>query len=183
MTEEIKNSRSLYQALWNCADELRSKMDANEYKSYLLGIVFYKYLSDEMLYYISEVLEEPTHNLDEAQKLFEDSWQDDETREDLIAILNDEIGYILEPALSFTALVNQANMGEFQLESLAQGFRNIEQSNEIFEDLFEDIDLYSRKLGANNQKQNATIAKIMKELSNINLADHEGDILGDAYEY
>lgn len=183
MTEEIKNSRSLYQALWNCADELRSKMDANEYKSYLLGLVFYKYLSDKMLYYISEVLEEPTHNLDEAQKLFEDSWQDDETREDLIAILNDEIGYIVEPALSFTALVNQANMGEFQLESLAQGFRNIEQSNEIFEDMFEDIDLYSRKLGANNQKQNATIAKIMKELSNINLADHDGDILGDAYEY
>ena len=119
MTEEIKNSSSLYQALWNCADELRSKMDANEYKSYLLGLVFYKYLSDKMLYYISEVLEEPTHNLDEAQKLFEDSWQDDETHEDLIAILNDEIGYIVEPALSFTALVNQANMGEFQLESLA----------------------------------------------------------------
>lgn len=50
MTEQIeKNSKSLYQALWNSADILRSKMDANEYKSYLLGLVFYKYLSDKVL--------------------------------------------------------------------------------------------------------------------------------------
>ena len=46
MSETTQTSQSLYQALWNSADVLRSKMDANDYKSYLLGMVFYKYLSD-----------------------------------------------------------------------------------------------------------------------------------------
>ena len=53
-----QNSKSLYSALWACADILRSKMDANEYKNYLLGIIFYKYLSDNLLNYAVELLEE-----------------------------------------------------------------------------------------------------------------------------
>ena len=51
MSETTQTSQSLYQALWNSADVLRSKMDANDYKSYLLGMVFYKYLSDKMLFF------------------------------------------------------------------------------------------------------------------------------------
>ncbi len=184
MTDTSKqNSQTLYQALWNSADILRSKMDANEYKSYLLGLVFYKYLSDKMLFYVAEIMEEGTDNLQTAQKLYEESFKDEETREDLISVLQEEISYSIDPHLTFTALVNQANIGFFQLESLAQGFRNIEQANETFENLFEDIDLYSKKLGPTPQKQNATIAAIMKELSALDVAAHAGDMLGDAYEY
>ena len=60
----------LYQALWNSADVLRSKMDASEYKNYLLGLIFYKYLSDTMLVHSSEMLEEKTENLDEALDMY-----------------------------------------------------------------------------------------------------------------
>lgn len=181
--EQTQTSQSLYQALWNSADILRSKMDANDYKSYLLGIVFYKYLSDKMLFYVAETMEEPTDDLHKALDLYRGYYEDEETHADLLAVIKGEMSYAIEPDLTFTALVDRVNDGTFQLEDLAQGFRNIEQADELFENLFEDIDLYSKKLGATPQKQNQTISGVMKELSVLDVAGHAGDMLGDAYEY
>ncbi|CQR24370.1 type I restriction-modification system, M subunit [Streptococcus varani] len=180
---ENQTSQSLYQALWNSADILRSKMDANDYKSYLLGMVFYKYLSDKMLFFVAETMEEETDNLTEALETYRKYYDDPETHKDLIDVVKSEMSYAIEPDLTFTALVNEINMGQFQLESLAQGFRNIEQNDEIFVNLFEDIDLYSKKLGATPQKQNQTISAVMKQLAVLDVAGHDGDMLGDAYEY
>lgn len=177
-----KNSKTLYQALWNSADILRSKMDANEYKSYLLGLVFYKYLSDKMLYHAADLLEKNVLDLNEAQKVYSEAYQDLDIKDDLLENLQYDFSYTLEPNLTFTALVQRIYKGTFQLEDLAQGFRDIEQSHEIFENLFEDVDLYSKKLGSTPQKQNQTISDVMKELATLELA-HEGDALGDAYEY
>lgn len=180
---EQKNSKTLYQALWNSADILRSKMDANEYKSYLLGLIFYKYLSDKMLIHAASLLEEPTTDLEVAQKVYAEAYRDEDVKDDLLGELQYDFSYTLEPNLTFTALVQAIHKGLFQLEDLAQGFRNIEQSSETFENLFEDVDLYSKKLGSTPQKQNQTIAEVMKELSVLNIAGHDGDMLGDAYEY
>lgn len=180
---EVKNSKTLYQALWNSADILRSKMDANEYKSYLLGLVFYKYLSDKMLIHAASLLEEQTADLEVAQKVYSKAYLDEDVKDDLLNELQYDFSYTLDPNLTFTALVNAIHKGLFQLEDLAQGFRNIEQSSETFENLFEDVDLYSKKLGSTPQKQNQTIAEVMKELSVLNVAGHDGDMLGDAYEY
>lgn len=176
------NSKTLYQALWNSADILRSKMDANEYKSYLLGLVFYKYLSDKMLFKASDLLEMEADGVKEAQKNYENAYANDELHDDLIDAIKDDVSYIIEPKLTFTSLVENIHNGQFQLEDLAQGFRDIEQSSEIFENLFEDVDLYSKKLGATPQKQNQSISDVMKELAPLDIA-HEGDMLGDAYEY
>lgn len=175
-------SKTLYQALWNSADILRSKMDANEYKNYLLGIVFYKYLSDKLLYHAVELLEKEASSLSDAQKVYEEAFNDPELKEDLINELKFDFSYALEPNLTFTALVKEVDKRQFQLEDLAKGFRNIEQSSELFENLFEDVDLYSKRLGATAQKQNQTISSVMKELNSLDIA-HEGDALGDAYEY
>ncbi|WP_165329049.1 type I restriction-modification system subunit M [Streptococcus tangpeifui] len=180
---ETPTSQALYQALWNSADILRSKMDANEYKSYLLGLVFYKYLSDKMLFEVSKTMEEPTDDLEQALELYRRYYADEETHEDLIDVIMDQMSYSIEPDLTFTALIATINDGTFQLESLAQGFRDIERSDDLFENLFEDIDLYSKKLGATPQKQNQTIASVMKELAGLDIAGHAGDMLGDAYEY
>ncbi|HAQ2034319.1 TPA: SAM-dependent DNA methyltransferase, partial [Enterococcus faecium] len=133
MTEQIeKNSKSLYQALWNSADILRSKMDANEYKSYLLGLVFYKYLSDNMLRYVSVLLEEETDDLNKAQDLYVEAFKDADIKDDLLYELKDEFSYTIAPALTFTAQVAAIHDGSFQLEDLVQGFRDIEQSSENF---------------------------------------------------
>lgn len=177
-----QESKTLYQALWNSADILRSKMDAADYKDYLLGLVFYKYLSDRMLYSAADLLEQPAHSLKEAQAIYEEAFKDDELRDDLISELKYMYSYALEPGLTFTSLVDKIHTGQFQLEDLAQGFRNIEQSSELFVNLFEDIDLYSKRLGTTPQKQNKTISEVMVELDSLDIA-HEGDALGDAYEY
>ena len=65
----------------------------------------------------------------------------------------------------------------------AKVYRNSLFRNEKFENLFEDIDLYAKKLGNTPQKQNKTISEVMKQLNDLNVSDHAGDILGDAYEY
>lgn len=176
-------SKSLYQALWNSADIMRSKMFANDYKSYLLGLTFYKYLSDKLLIHAAALLEENTTDLEVAQKVYAEAYEDEDVKGDLLNELQYDFSYTLEPNLTFTALVQDIHKGKFQLDNLKQAFRNIEQSSEIFENLFEDIDLYSKKLGATPQKQNQMIADVMKELSTLDLTGHDGDVLGDAYEY
>ena len=181
--ETTQTYQSLYQALWNSADVLRSKMDANDYKSYLLGMVFYKYLSDKMLFFVAETMEEGSENLEAALEVYRNYYGDADTHEDLLEVLKGELNYSIKPELTFTALVARVNEGAFQLEDLAQGFRDIEQSDELYENLFEDIDLYSKKLGATPQKQNQTVAAVMKELAVLDVAGHAGDMLGDAYEY
>ena len=184
MTQETtQTSQGLYQALWNSADVLRSKMDANDYKSYLLGMVFYKYLSDKLLFFVAETMGEEIEDLEQALDIYRRYYEDEETKGDLIDVIKQDLSYAMEPDLTFTNLVLQVNSGTFQLEHLAQGFRNIEQSDELFENLFEDIDLYSKKLGATPQKQNQTVAAVMKELAVLDVAGHAGDMLGDAYEY
>ena len=182
-TNNTQTSQELYQALWNSADILRSKMDANDYKSYLLGLIFYKFLSDKLLYSVVENLDEEVESLQQAQKLYEEAMADEDTKEDLVETLKDDLSYVISPELTFTALVNNVNNGTFQLESLSQGFRNMEQEDDTFENLFEDIDLYSKKLGATPQKQNSTISDVMKQIADLDMSGHAGDILGDAYEY
>ena len=181
--ETTQTSQSLYQALWNSADVLRSKMDANDYKSYLLGMIFYKYLSDKLLFFVAETMEEETKSLDEALALYRSYYEDPDSQEDLISVIKDELNYVIKPDLTFTALVDRVNEGTFQLEDLAQGFRDIEQCDELYENLFEDIDLYSKKLGATPQKANSVVGAVMKELAVLEVAGHAGDMLGDAYEY
>lgn len=135
-----------------------------------------------MLHHAAGLLEEVVKDLDEAQTVYEKAYNDLETKDDLIYVLNFDFSNWLEPNLLFTAFMQSIYKGKFQLEDLAQGFRNIEQSSDPFENLFEDIDLYSRKLGDSAQKQNHTISAVMKEMATLDMA-YQGDILGDAYEY
>ena len=181
--ETTQTSQSLYQALWNSADVLRSKMDANDYKSYLLGMICYKYLSDKLLFFVAETMLEETESLDEALALYRSYYEDPASQEELISVITDELNYVIKPDLTFTALVDRVNEGTFQLEDLAQGFRDIEQCDDLYENLFEDIDLYSKKLGASPQKANSVVGAVMKELAVLDVAGHAGDMLGDAYEY
>lgn len=177
------NTQGLYQALWNSADILRSKMDASEYKNYLLGLVFYKYLSDKMLYYAADVLEQPTDNIKEAAEIYEQAYLDELLQDDLIENVKDEFSYYIKPDLTFTKMVETIYDGTFQLETLSQAFRDVEASSEIYQNLFDDVDLYSRKLGSTPHKANQTISDVMKQLDQLDLAGYSGDMLGDAYEY
>lgn len=176
-------ANELFQRLWNSADILRSNMDASEYKSYLLGLIFYKYLSDIQLEEVAELLElDKDMTLDQIDDEYKKYYYS-EDGEDLTEELTYKFSYVIKPDLTYTHFLKEIDSKEFELDHLAQGFSEIEQASPSFQNLFEDVDLYSKRLGSSLQKQNDTISKVMKELSGLNLSKYTGDVLGDVYEY
>ena len=191
MSEDQK--RQLNQQLWNIANTLRGKMDADEFRDYILGFIFYKYLSEKMKIYANEMLRED-------KMLYLDIREDtDKGREYLDAIREEsleKLGYFLKPSELFGQLVKRGNgngksESNFIIEDLQVILNNIQlstmgtQSEEDFDHLFEDMDLNSTKLGKSVEQRNEVIAKVMSHLDKIDfqLEHSELDVLGDAYEY
>ena len=186
MTNEQK--KKLQQQLWHIADELRGKMAADEFRDYILGFIFFKYLSEKMRIYADNLLQQDNVAfimLDEAT---------DQGRNMLDAIRKEavtQIGYFLKPSELFSALAERGTNGEFILQDLVNVLDNIEsstrgtESEEDFISLFEDMDLGNSKLGRSEQDKNALIARVLTHLDKIDfeLANSESDVLGDAYEY
>ena len=173
-------TKSLQQELFDSAYALRSKMDVSQYKSYLLGTVFYKYLSDRMLYNVLELLsDEPDGTLDEAQKIYEDNADDME----LVNELRVSLGYVIEPEYTYNSILKTVNNHTFQVNQLGDAFNKLESSDQDFEGLFDDYDLYSKSLGGTAQKRTDSIAGVIQAIGKIELVKAPGDSLGDAYEY
>lgn len=180
---EVENSKDLISVLWSGADILRSKMDANEYKDYLLGIVFYKYLSDSFLIKVYDLIyDEKPENLMAALDAYREALEDESAGE-LQEQLRSDFHYVIEPELTYTCFADEARNNVFQREQLQKAFNNIEQSDPLFADLFTDIDLYSNRLGTGDQKQSDTIANLILEIDKADLLDTDAEILGNAYEY
>ena len=180
---EIDNSKDLIGVLWSGADILRSKMDANEYKDYLLGIVFYKYLSDSFLIKVYDLIyDEKPESLKAALEAYKEAL-DDESADELIKQIKSTCHYMIEPELTYTCFAEAANNNAFNREQLQKAFNNIEQSDPVFADLFTDIDLYSNRLGNGDQKQSDTVASLIKEIDKADLLNSDAEILGNAYEY
>ena len=171
---------SLQKKLFKAADALRSKMDANQYKNYLLGTIFYKYLSDHMLYNVLKLLsDEPDGTLEEAQKLYEGN----EDNTELVNELRLSLGYLIEPAYTYNSILNAVNNNNFQIQLLGDAFNKLEISDPDFEGIFNSYDLYSKSLGSTPQKRTDTIAEVLQAIGKIELVKTPGDSLGDAYEY
>ena len=180
---ELENSKDLISVLWSGADILRSKMDANEYKDYLLGIVFYKYLSDSFLIKAYDLIyDEKPETLKIALEAYKEALKE-ESAEELKEQIKDECHYVIEPELTYTCFADSARNNSFSREQLQKAFNNIEQSDPLFADLFTDIDLYSNRLGTGDQKQSDTISNLIKEIDKADLLNSDSDVLGNAYEY
>lgn len=179
----MTESKDLLQVLWNGADVLRGKMDANEYKTYLLGLVFYKYLSDSYLAKVYDLLNDETpDDLQEAQRQYEEIMETEDAK-DLLDELKHSMHYTLEPDMTYVSMLNAAKDNAFNREKLQAAFNRIEESDELFNGLFADVDLYSNRLGTGDQKQSATVAEVIKVLDGADLIRAKGDVLGNAYEY
>lgn len=185
----VETENNLERVLLSSADEMRKTMSAGNYMDYALGLIFYKHLSDKTLQVVAatlvdngEIEEDEVVTINQRQALYEKYYADEDVRDDLLSSM--DMDYTIKPNATFTAFVNQINVGKFQLEDLDQAFRDVEQSNaELLGHLFDDVDLHSTKLGPTPQKQNEVIAAVMKALSPLNLDSTNGDVLGDAYEY
>lgn len=177
-------ARDLNAALWAAADEMRRVMSADVYKDYLLGLVFYKALSDKVLVEAYDVLnDEKPVNLDVAQAAYTQALTDG-SWEDLSEEINRRFGCVIHPKRTFTAFYNKINGRTFMLSELRQAFRDIEASSGgIYEGLFEDFDTDSKDLGKTPDKRNEMISSVIKALAHIDFNDYPEDALGDAYEY
>lgn len=179
----MAESKDLLQVLWSGADVLRGKMDANEYKTYLLGLVFYKYLSDSYLAKVYDLLnDESPDDLQEAQKQYEEVMKTDDAK-DLLQELRASMHYTLDPDMTYVSMLNAVKNNAFNREKLQAAFNRIQESDELFNGLFADVDLYSNRLGTGDQKQSATIAEVIRVLDGADLIHAKGDVLGNAYEY
>lgn len=191
MSEEQK--RLLEQQLWNIANTLRGKMNADEFRDYILGFIFYKYLSEKMVRYADMILVNDGIkyiDIDEATEIGQQYIE--AIKEEAL----EQLGYFLKPSELFSQIAKRGNAdveGEtnFILEDLRRILTNIEQSTmgtaseDDFDNLFEDMDLTSTKLGRTESAKNDLIAKVLFHLDKIDfqLENAEIDVLGDAYEY
>jgi len=190
MSSDQQQKQQLEQQLWNIANTLRGKMDADDFRDYILGFIFYKYLSRKMKLYANTVLK--PDNL-----TFADLEGHPQEADYLAAVKDaalDKLGYFLQPSELFSELARRGNAGgknNFILGDLDKVLTNIEQSTmgaeseEDFGNLFADLDLSSHKLGKSESDKNELIVKVLAHLETIDfdLDNTESDVLGDAYEY
>ena len=176
----------LHRAIWAIADELRGSIDGWDFKSYVLGMMFYRYISENLSNYINDGEEEAGNTgFDYALLSDEDAEQ---AREDLVQTK----GFFILPSELFCNVRKKAASDENLNMTLEAVFRHIEESakgsdsEDNFVGLFDDIDVNSNKLGATVAKRNANLVKLMDGIANMNLGnykDHSIDTFGDAYEY
>jgi type I restriction enzyme M protein len=187
MSEDQK--KQLESQLWGIANLLRGKISADDYRDYILGFIFYKYLSEKQYIYANELLE--GEDITDYREV-----KDNETLEAIKEESLLKLGYFLMPKELFSELAKKGNAdteseSNYIIDDLQAVMNHIEQSTmgteseDDFNALFEDLDLNSTKIGRTVGARNEVIVKILNHLDKIDfkLNDIEADVLGDAYEY
>lgn len=180
-THEKQNvqQQQLFSKLWDISNTLRGTMEPSEYKEYILGLIFYRYLSDNVQSIIEKDLK--IEGID-----YQTALTDEKYRNDFLEVLydNDSAGYYIEPEYLWQEIINKINIGKFDIFLLRKAFEKLIESTvgysseKEFENLFDSVDLDSSKLGKTEAEKSKIIAKVMLKIN-----ESEIDILGDAYEY
>ena len=184
-TEQERNE--VHKAIWAIADDLRGAVDGWDFKQYILGIMFYRYISENITNYINEGEKKA------GDKDFDYTKLSDNEAESVRTELVNEKGFFILPSELFCNVCKDAkNHKEDLNEILEKVFRNIEnsakgaESEDDFSGLFDDIDVNSNKLGATVGKRNERLTKILDGINSLNLGNYQTnsiDAFGDAYEF
>ena len=186
---EIKKEQErdeLHRAIWAIADELRGAVDGWDFKNYVLGTMFYRYISENLTHYINQG-EQEAGNAD-----FDYALMPDDEAEGAKEGLVNEKGFFILPSELFSNVCSKADTDENLNETLERIFKHIEESamgsesESDFAGLFDDFDVNSNKLGSTVAKRNERLAKLLHGVADMNLGsvkDHDIDAFGDAYEY
>lgn len=185
-TKKEQERDELHRAIWAIADELRGAVDGWDFKNYVLGTMFYRYISENLTHYINQGEQEAgNHDFDYAKL-------EDSAAEQARAGLVTEKGFFILPSELFCNVCARADNDENLNETLEHVFKHIEESamgsesESDFAGLFADFDVNSNKLGSTVAKRNERLAKLLHGVADMNLGsvkDHDIDAFGDAYEY
>ncbi|NCB94698.1 MAG: type I restriction-modification system subunit M [Clostridia bacterium] len=176
----------LHRTIWSIANDLRGSVDGWDFKQYVLGMLFYRYISENLTDYINRG-EHETGNTG-----FNYTEISDNEAEDARADLVQTKGFFILPSELFQNLRKRASADENLNETMEKVFRNIESSaqgspsEDDFKGLFDDIDVNSNKLGGTVAKRNEKIVKLMIGVGEMKLGDYRDntiDAFGDAYEF
>ena len=185
-TKKEQERDELHRAIWAIADELRGAVDGWDFKNYVLGTMFYRYISENLTHYINQG-EQEAGNADFDYALM----PDDEAEEAKEGLVNEK-GFFILPSELFSNVCSKADTDENLNETLERIFKHIEESamgsesESDFAGLFDDFDVNSNKLGSTVAKRNERLAKLLHGVADMNLGsvkDHDIDAFGDAYEY
>lgn len=177
----------LHKVIWSIADDLRGTVDGWDFKQYVLGMLFYRYISENITEYLNKT-EHEAGNTDFDYKNFDDNQINKETIDEIV----DTKGYFIYPSQLFYNVYKQSAQDENLNETLSNTFKSIEnftigkKSEDNFKGLFDDFDVNSKKLGGNYRERIDKLRKLMQGIASINLGnygDNVIDVFGDAYEY
>lgn len=187
MSDRRETERTeLHRAIWNIANELRGSVDGWDFKQYVLGMLFYRYISENLTAYVnSDEIEAGVIDFNYADLSDEEAEQ---ARNDLVKTK----GFFILPSELFVNVRKHAPFDDNLNETLERVFRNIEASAQgtdseyDFKGLFDDIDVNSNKLGGTVAKRNERLVKLMDGIAEMRLGDYKDntiDAFGDAYEF
>lgn len=177
----------LHRTIWNIANELRGQVDGWDFKQYVLGMLFYRYISENFEKYVNEEQRE-AGEVDFNYAAMKDEDINEEAREDLVQVK----GYFIPPSELFCNVRTRATADENLNETLESVFRHIEESaqgtdsEESFDGLFDDFDVNSPKLGATVAKRNEKLVSLLNHIGEMRLGNFQNnniDLFGDAYEF
>lgn len=185
MTKEQERDE-LHRTIWQIANDLRGSVDGWDFKSYVLGMLFYRFISENLTLYLNKE-EQRTGNTN-----FDYAKISDKDAEFGRADTVKEKGFYILPSELFVNVRNKARNDANLNETLSNVFKNIENSakgtdseNDL-RGLFDDIDVNSNKLGPTVQKRNELLVKVIEAIGNLNFGDYQDnkiDTFGDAYEF
>ena len=184
MNDIQMHQKELENKLWAMANNLRGTMEAYEFKNYILGMIFYYYLSKREEDYMVNLLKDDGIT-------FEEAWEDEEYKEAVVEEALRDLGYLIEPQYLFHNMVRMVENNNFDIEFLQAAINSIMESTmgadsqEDFENLFDDMQLDSTKLGRTVKDRSAVMGRIIATLADIgiDMEDTKIDVLGNAYEY
>ena len=188
MTPTTKETQraELHRTIWRIANDLRGSVDGWDFKTYVLGLLFYRYISEHLTAYINH--EETAA----SGEIFDYTTLPDADAEMARADTVNEKGYFILPSELFVNVRKGAPTNENLNETLERVFHNIEgsavgtRSEGDIKGLFDDLDVNSSKLGSTVAKRNEKLVKLLDAIGDLNLgsfSDHTIDAFGDAYEY
>ena len=176
----------LHRAIWNIADELRGSVDGWDFKSYVLGTMFYRYISENLASYIN------AGEIDAGDKDFDYAKLPDSMAEEIRDEMINSKGFFMLPSELFCNVRQRAAQDENLNETLEKVFTHIEESAKgsfseaSFAGLFDDFDVNSKAIGETVAKRNKVLVELLNGVAQMPLFSTDGmnpDLFGDAYEY